>query len=160
MDRMHVEDTPAEPVAGQTITESTAPGIDVWNTVLRVVAGAAGAVMLVIGLVAVARLDWSQGFDAFPVEVAGMPFSPLVAIVTAVAGLLALVAGAVWDRESKLVMGGVLICVGIAVFIADTASRADLVDRHGWMALVVGIVLVAAGLLLRPPARRRTVVTW
>ncbi len=141
---------------------ASAEARDAWNLALRVIGGVAGAVPFVIGLIAVVRLDWAQGFDAPPVEVAGMPFTVGVALATVVGGLFALVAGASWDRESKLVVGAILVCIGIAVFLAGpTTGRLAVIDRHGWMAVYVGGVLVAVGLLLRP-VRHQVVVptTW
>ena len=66
------------PVADEAVfDDGVGAGPDSWNLTLRVIGGVAGAVLFIIGLIAVVRLDWSQGFDAPPVEVAGMPFAPI-----------------------------------------------------------------------------------
>ncbi|MFN8040813.1 MAG: hypothetical protein U0Q07_16475 [Acidimicrobiales bacterium] len=150
------------PVADDVVYDGPSPEArDAWNLALRVIGGVAGAVPFIIGLIAVVRLDWGQGFDAPPVEVAGMPFTVGVALATVVAGLFALVAGASWDRESKLVVGAILICLGIAVFLAGPSTgRLVVIDRHGWMAVLVGGVLVAVGLLLRPVRRVVAPTSW
>jgi hypothetical protein len=133
-----------------TTTRSTsASSWDAVNNVLRVVGIVAGAVAVVIALVAAARLDWGNGFDAEAVSVVGMDFTPAIAIATGVAGLIALAAAAAADRAAKLLVGAVLACVGVAVLIAgDTASDLDLASGHGWLALVIGAILVATGVLM------------
>ncbi len=123
---------------------TTAP----WDVAMRVVGVIAGAVPLVIGLIALARIDWGEGFSAPLVDVAGMMFSPGVAIATAIGGLIAVLAGAATDRASKLVVGVILVCVGIAVVIVGTAADIALEAAHGWMSLIVGAVLAITGMLM------------
>ncbi len=122
-----------------------------WNTAMRLIGLAAGAVALLIGVAALLRLDWGAGLDAHAVEVLGVAFTPVVAIVTTVAALVAMAAAATPERSSKLVVGAVLACVGAAIVLASDANRANVdVERaHGWLALGVGAVLVVTGLLLR-----------
>lgn len=119
-----------------------------WDVVLRAAGVVAGAVPLVIGLVALARIEWSEGFSAPMVDVAGMMFSPAVAIATAVGGLIAVLAGAAADRTSKLVVGAILACIGVAVVIVGSAADIALESAHGWMALIVGAILVLAGMAM------------
>jgi len=122
---------------------------ETWNAALRGVGAFAGGVALVYGLIALFRIDWN-GLDSSPVEVAGLSFTPIVAIATAGLGVLALLAGAAADRTSKLVIGAFLACVGIAVPVAgDGRADWDLESGHGWLALLVGGVLVVTGLAMR-----------
>src|SRR5689334_21468933 len=77
-----------------------------YSIVVRVIAAIAAAVPTIIGLIALARVDWGNGgFDAAAVSSAGMTFTPAVALGTFVAGLLALIAACTYDRASKLIMG-------------------------------------------------------
>ncbi len=119
--------------------------------VARLLGVIAGGVAAVIGLIAVLQIDWfDQGFDAPAVDVAGMAFTPGVAIATAVAGLIAILAGASSDRATKLVVGAVLSCVGIAVLVTDALpDDLELESGHGWLSLAVGIALIVSSLLLR-----------
>jgi hypothetical protein len=127
-----------------------ATGHETTNTVARVIASLVAAVPVVIGLVALIRLDWTDGFSSPPVDVLGMPFTPAVAIVTLVLGLFALGAAAGADRASKIAVGAVLGCVGLAILLAGSArADYDLATGHGWLALVVGAVLLLAGLTIR-----------
>ncbi len=123
---------------------------DALNVTVRVVAAVAAGVMTVIGLIALARFNWSpQGMDAPAVSVAGMIFRPWIAIATAALGFLALAASVSRNRESKLFMGAVLMAVGIAVIIADpTLENVVLTDRIGWMSIVVGLIVAVAGLVV------------
>jgi hypothetical protein len=120
------------------------------NAVLRALAALAGGVATVVGIVALIRIDWTDGLSSAPSDVAGMAFTPGVAIATAVIGLIALAAGASADRASKLAIGAILVCVGAAVLLAgDNRADFDLETAHGWFALIVGAVLLLAGLLMR-----------
>ncbi len=120
----------------------------------RVIGLVAGGVATFIGLIAVARVNWSDnGIHAPAVTVASIPFKPVVAIVTLVVGLLALAAAASRDRDSKLVLGALLICVGLAIhFGGTTAEKWALGDRIAWLSGLVGAGLVLSGLLMH--ARR------
>jgi hypothetical protein len=125
-----------------------------WNSsiVFRLLAVLAGGVMTVIGLVAVAEVSWGgNGFDAPPVDVAGMTFTPTVAVVTAAAGIIALIAGALYDRASKLVVGGLLIVGGVVILLTDTVSNPDWAfeDGQGWLAIGVGATLIVAAALMQ-----------
>ena len=120
------------------------------NTALRAIGAVASAVPLVISLIALVRLDWGQGVNAPAVDVAGMAFTPVVAIATLVVALVSLAAAAAPDRAGKIAVGAVLTCGGLAILLAGS-SRADLdlETGHGWMALVVGVVLLVTGLAIR-----------
>ena len=126
-------------------------GSDTFDLILRLIAGVVAAIPTIIGIIALARIDWSNGgMDAPAVRVADMLFTPWVAVATVVGGVLAIVAAASWDRELKFIVGALLCCVGVAILIADsTAARWDLGRRHGWMSVGVGAVLILTGILTR-----------
>jgi hypothetical protein len=115
----------------------------------RLIGLVAGGVATFIGLIAVARVTWSDhGIHAPAVTVASITFQPVVAIATLVIGLLALAAAAGGDRDGKLVLGVLLICVGLAIhFGGTTASRWQLGDRIAWLSGLVGAALVLSGVL-------------
>ncbi len=121
------------------------------NMLFRLIAVVAAGVMTVIGLIAVAKVSWGDnGFDAAPVDVAGMSFTPEVAVTIAGAGIIALIAAAVADRASKLVVGALLFCGGVVILATDTASELDwrFDDGMGWLAIGVGATLVAMAVLM------------
>lgn len=165
MPRTHHVDHPVgsavgrTPIVERTVTEEPGAGTEILNLIARIVAAAAGGILLIVGLVGLARINWVDGFDmASAVEVGGMTYTPAVALGTAILGLLALFAGASWDRDSKLVMGGVLLCVGIAILSVGGSWQIGVAEGHGWLAIVVGVVQLLAGVLVRPvrPIRRVT----
>lgn len=148
------------PAAAPVSPAATAPVIerreDTYNAVLRGLGVLASCVPLVIGLIAVAKIDWSaNGFDSPAVRVAGMTFTPWIAVGTAAVALVAVLAAASAFRGPKLVMGALAACSGLVVMIDQpTVDHVTVVYRYGVMAFVVGLVLIATGLMLR-----RSVVT-
>ena len=129
---------------------STERGWDA-SIVFRLIAVVAAGVMTIIGLIAVAQVSWGDGFDAAPVDVAGMSFTPEIAVTVAAAGLIALLAAAVADRASKLVVGALLVCAGIVVLVTDTISEPDWAfdDGQGWLAIGVGATLLVVAVLMQ-----------
>jgi len=128
-----------------------------WNIAVRVVATVAAAVPVAWSLVAMVRLDRDVGLDAVPVEVWGLAFTPAAAIATLAIGLIALAAAVADDRASKLAIGALLACIGVAGLLAGTAlADLDLEAGHAWLALALGLVLIAAGVAMDVPhdARR------
>jgi hypothetical protein len=117
---------------------------------LRVIAAIAAAVPTVLGLIAVARVDWSSGgFDAPSVAVAGMTFTPTIAVATLVIGAIGLLAAASRDRASKLVVGILFICGAIAIFAAQPdTGRIVLGNDHGWVLGIVGAVFVVVAVIM------------
>jgi hypothetical protein len=115
----------------------------------RAVAMVAAGILLVIGVIAVIEIDWDPGgFDAPPVEVAGMTFTPEVAVATIVLGLIALGAAAVRTGDVRLTVGALLVALGVGLILAtDGTNDLALSDRHGWLALGVGAVIAISGLL-------------
>jgi hypothetical protein len=137
----------------------------VIGNLARLVAVAAAGVLTIVGLVAVARIDWDQGMDAPSVRVGEMPFTPEVAIATAVLGVLAIGCAAAWWSDLRLTMGAVLAAIGVAILLLNgDGNELELVDRHGWLVLGVGAVLALSALLApgglvsrRSVSRRRVV---
>jgi len=126
------------------------------NVLARVLALVAAAVPTIVGLLALAKIDWSgNGFDAPAVTVADIRFTPWVAVAVLAAGVIGLIAAATRDRASKLVVGALYAIAGFVIVVANpTVQHVVLSDRLGWMAIVVGAVMIVAGLL----AAQRTVV--
>jgi len=125
---------------------------DRYNEILRGLGMMAAALPIVVGLVATARIHWSNGFTSPAVRVAGMSFTPWVAIATIAGGVLALLVAVAPTRDPKLVLGAIYACGGLAIMIAQpTIDHITIVYRFGVMTFLVGLVLVATGLLLRTP---------
>jgi len=141
---------PSQPQSAMVEERRSTSSSEGANAVLRGIAAAAGGVATVIGIVALIRIDWTDGLSSAPADVAGMAFTPAVAIATTVIGLIALAAGAAADKASKLAIGALLVCVGVAILVAgDSRADFDLETAHGWFAVIVGAVVLLAGLLMR-----------
>jgi len=141
-------DAPAEETAVEE--RQTVHTGETFNATLRVVGAIAGGVATVIGIIALIRINWNNGFDSAPAEVIGLSFTPAIAIATTILGVIALAAGAAYDRASKLTVGVILACIGLGVLIAgNSRSKWHLQSGHGWLALVIGAVLVVTGLAMR-----------
>jgi hypothetical protein len=110
----------------------------------------------IIGAFALLKVDWSVAEAGAPLyEVAGMTFSPVAAVVTAVLGLILIATAASRASEGKIAMGAVVASLGVALLlINDLETRWNTSDGHGWLALSVGLVFVVAGILSE---RRQTV---
>ena len=121
----------------------------------RVIAAIAATVLLLFGLIALARIDWDGGLDAAAVQVADVTFTPIVALAATGAGFLALIAAATTGRATKIVVGALLIAAGFVAFVATPNSdRVVLEDAHGWLAVGVGAVLVLCALAMSWGSRR------
>lgn len=122
----------------------------------RLIALAAGAIVTVIGLFAVLKVDWAEAELDRPVyDVSGMSFTPIVAAITALLGLVLLAVAASRGSEGKIAMGAIVASLGAAmVLMGDLESRWQTTDAQGWLAIVIGVVFVAAGIL----SERRHVV--
>jgi hypothetical protein len=112
-----------------------------------------------VGLVAVAKVDWSaNGFSSPAVRVWGMTFSPWIAVATAIAGAILVIAAATAYRSDKLVVGVLSAASGFAILVSKpTVDHVVLARRYGLMFLVVGIILVVVGLLIGATWTRRGV---
>jgi hypothetical protein len=115
----------------------------------RVVALVAGAVVAVVGLIAALRIDWGAAeFDGPVMSAAGMPFTPTSAVITAVLGFFLIGAAASHDSAARITLGAITGALGAAILLLDGVGTSwNVTDRHGWLALIVGGVFVAAGLL-------------
>lgn len=135
------------------VTTRDASGL---NVLARVLGLLAAAVPTIVGLIAIADIDWSgNGFDAPAVTVAGIRLTPIVALALLVAGVVGLLAAAVRDRGSKLAVGAIFAVVGIVVVLANPVVQdVALSDRLGWMVILVGAVMVVSGMF----AVQRTMV--
>lgn len=124
--------------------------------IARLVSVAAGAIVAVVGLLALLAIDWGVAEVDRPIyEVGGMTFSPVMAVITATIGVLLILVGAARSGEGKIAMGAIVASLGAAMLlVGDLENRWQVSDGQGWLALIVGVVFVVAGIL----AERRHVV--
>jgi hypothetical protein len=117
-------------------------------TPAQAITAAGGIVMLVLGLIALARTGLSDGFKLPVTKVAGLTYSPLLALVSAGAGLILL--GAAFTSRNSSVFFGVLLAIGGVVGLAapERFESISLLSSYCWLAIVVGVVVALANLLM------------
>jgi hypothetical protein len=151
MARHMVDERQPETIEGREVglvdqvTTKDTSGVNVLARILGLVAA---AVPTIVGLIAVADIDWSgNGFDAPAVTVASIRLTPVVAVAVLAAGVVGLLAAAMRDRGTKLAVGAIYAVVGLVVVLANPVVQdVALSDRLGWMAILVGAVMVVSGM--------------
>lgn len=186
---VHTEGPPAAPpvVTGPAVARPVAPGPVVDNrgiivqdevvttpavrervssstrfTPARVITAIGGIVLLVIGLIALARGGLDGPLDEPVVQVAGMNHTPLLGLIGAGAGLLLLISALFFTdsgSRSASIFFGTLLGIGGIVAIATPESFESLAleSSYGWLCLIIGAVVVLANLLLPSITDRKVV---
>ena len=128
--------------------------------ILQFLAGAAGAVLFVMGLIAVFRVDFGVSLVETTAAVAGFGFSAAMAIAAIVLGGAVMASAfADQDRGGTAFVGLVTLLVGIVGLIAEGQIPDEVgVDTRS-AALFVGIGAVVFVLALMPWWSRRRVTT-
>jgi uncharacterized membrane protein HdeD (DUF308 family) len=132
--------------------------------VVTAIGGAVGVLLVVIGLVALARTGFA--LDALTTATASVgPFdrTPLMAIVEVVLGVAVIGASLSADRGGLLAVGILTLVFGLVVVIEPGAFVAALGagSTTGILYVLIGIACLLAGFLLRSAGtyvRERTVV--
>jgi uncharacterized membrane protein HdeD (DUF308 family) len=132
--------------------------------IVSIVGGIIGVLLVVVGLVALARTGFA--FDALTSATATVgPFerTPLMAIIEVVLGLSVIGASFSADRGGLIGVGVLALIFGLVVVI-EPAAFAEALGAgtvSGVLYVLIGIGLLLAGFLLRPAGsyvRERTVV--
>jgi hypothetical protein len=107
-----------------------------------------GVALLVLGLIALAKTGLSDGLKVPTVKVAGLTYSPLLALISAGAGLILL--GAAFTSRNSSVFFGVLLAIAGVVGLAapERFESISLLSGYCWLAIVVGVVVALANLLM------------
>lgn len=135
-----------------------APARHPW-TPARVIALALGVLFLVLGGVALLRTGGIGPSLSRPIVTVGpLAYTPLLAIIEVVFGLLLLAAGAFPVAADGVVFLGVLaLAFGLLMVIEPSAFRQRLAggQLHGWFYVITGALATLAGLLSSTMVRRR-----
>lgn len=116
----------------------------------------AGLLFVVMGLLALVDL----GFADFPSEatadVFGIAQTQLVGIVSIVLGLLLIAGSGSIGRSTMIFAGAITLVVGIVVVAAHDQLDATLATEkaYGWLAILVGIVVLVAAIAIPTEATR------
>jgi uncharacterized membrane protein HdeD (DUF308 family) len=132
--------------------------------VVSIVGGIIGVLLVVVGLVALARTGFA--LDALTTATATVgPFerTPLMAIIEVILGLSVIGASFAADRGGLIGVGVLALIFGLVVVIEPGAFVEALgaSSTSGILYILIGIGLLLAGFLLRRPGsyvRERTVV--
>jgi hypothetical protein len=144
-----------QPAAARVDTRDTHTGNAL--RVFQFLAAAGGAVLFVMGLIAVFRVDFGAGFLDTSGSVAGFGFSPAAAVAAIVLGGGIMAAAlAAQDRATTAVLGLLTVLVGIGAMVASGEVEGVQVDRDAaLMFVVLGAAVFVLGLLPWVAGRRR-----
>ena len=133
---------------GEVVVDDQVRHDDGVNQVARLVALAAGAVVTIVGLVALLNIDWDAAeLDSPVTEVGSMTFTPVVAGATTFLGIVLMLAAAARSGEGRVALGAITACLGAAIVLADLQDRWHVTEGQGWALVAVGVVFIIAGLI-------------
>jgi hypothetical protein len=126
-----------------------------------VIAGVVGLVILVVGLIAIVRGGFDGSMKDPVVEVLGFTHTTTLGLIEIVIGGALLLSGATRSRSGEVFFGAVL---GIAGFVGAVQTESfdkslALESSMAWLAVVAGVVVVLAALLLPRYARNSTTIS-
>jgi hypothetical protein len=118
------------------------------TTPAQVVTALGGVALLLLGLIALAKTGLSDGFKMPIAKVAGLTYSPILALISAGAGLVLL--GAAFTSRNSSVFFGVLFAIGGVVGLAapERFQSISLLSAYCWLAIAIGVVVATANLLM------------
>ncbi len=124
-------------------------------TPAQAITAAGGIALLVLGLIALAKTGLSDGLKLPIVKVVGMTYSPLLALISAGAGLILL--GAAFTSRNSSVFFGVLLAIGGVVGLAapERFASISLLSAYCWLMIAIGVVVSLANLLMPTITRRK-----
>jgi hypothetical protein len=124
-------------------------------TPAQAITAAGGIAMLVLGLIALAKTGLSDGLKLPIVKVAGLTYSPILALISAGAGLILL--GAAFTSRNSSVFFGVLLAIAGVVGLAapERFNSISLLSAYCWLAFAIGVVVTLANLLMPTVTKRK-----
>ena len=125
-----------------------------------IVTAIVGLVLLITGLIAMARAGLNSPLSDPVVSVLGFTHTATLGLVEAALGLCLLASGAARSRSSALFFGLVLGVAGFVGAVQTSSFRTSLAleSAMAWLCVVAAVVVVLAALLLPRFARRSTVI--
>jgi hypothetical protein len=125
-----------------------------------IIAGIAGLVILVTGLIAVVRGGFDGPMSVPVVQVLGFTHTTTLGLIEIAIGLALLLSAATRSRSGEVFFGAVL---GIAGFVgavqAESFKRTlALESSMAWLAVLAGVIVVLSAMMLPRYARQSTVI--
>ena len=126
-----------------------------------IIAGLAGLVILVTGLIAVVRGGFDGPMSVPVVQVLGFTHTTTLGLIEIAIGLALLLSAATRSRSGEVFFGAVL---GIAGFVgavqAESFKRTlALESSMAWLAVFLGVIVVLSAMMLPRYARQSTVIS-
>ena len=122
------------------------------------VATAAGAVLLIFGLIALIRSDLVGSLQDPIVNVAGFDHTPLLGLIEIGVGLLLLLAALAGSLALTRLVGAVLVVGAVVALVEPNALGDELTLENGylWLVLALGAATLLASLLFPSIGTRST----
>lgn len=116
----------------------------------------AGLLFVVMGLLALIDVGFADFPSEATAEVFGIAQTQLVGIVSIVLGLLMIAGSGSIGRSTTIFAGAITLVVGIVVVAAYDQLDATLATEkaYGWLAILVGIVVLVAAIAIPSVASR------
>ncbi|CAN5640591.1 hypothetical protein BH10ACT2_BH10ACT2_22150 [soil metagenome] len=127
-----------------------------------IVSAIVGAVILIFGLVALARADLDSSFNEPIFQVAGFDHTQLLAFIEVVLGGFLLIAGMTNSLSAMRVLGGITVIGAVVALIEPGVLGGKLEIAGGFAALMLllgAVTLIAAAVLPTVDRQRRSVST-
>ena len=125
-----------------------------------IIAGIAGLVLLVTGLIAIVRGGFDGPMSLPVVQVLGFTHTTTLGLIEIAIGAALLLSAATRSRSGEVFFGAVL---GVAGFVGAVQTQSfkrtlALESSMAWLAVVIGVVVVLSAMLLPRYARQSTVI--
>ena len=140
--RQDVVETPVGATSSVTVARHFSPG--------QIIGGLAGAVLVLVGIVAVTRNGVDSSLNQPVSDVMGLSQSALIGLIEIGAGLLLVLSAAAASMRGFMgVIGALTLVGGIIVAAAGTKLSLDLGAEHstGWFMVVMGAIAVLGSLM-------------
>jgi hypothetical protein len=121
----------------------------------------AGAIFLIVGVVALLRGDMQGSLTDPMVKVAGLDHTPALGLIEIAIGVILMLGGADRSRSTIIFMGSALVVFGIILVIQSDSLHDDLgvTAAHGWWAVLIGAILLLGAFLLPTLSRQHVVAS-
>jgi hypothetical protein len=163
---------PVAPVATSPVVtrETVEPAVVQSDQVVRrtwasfslsqVLHGICGAILLILGAIAIARGGFDSPVNDQMSKVAGIPMTTVLGLIVAAAGLLLVIAALTPAGRPFGGFVGVLLILGGIIVVGSNNIQADLHTNSslGWVGIVLGVVSLLAAFLPEHASARRSYV--
>jgi hypothetical protein len=125
-----------------------------------IIAGIAGLVILLVGLIAIVRAGFDGPMSDPVVQVLGFTHTASLGLIEIGIGLALLLSAATWSRSGEIFFGSVL---GIGAFVGAVQSESfahslALESSMAWILVIIALAVVLSAMLMPRYVRQSTVI--